>query len=89
MSLTDTLTAGYHHAMHGGADPAPQAATRINEAQARAELARLTTGRAKIIQRDHVSRIKVGYLQKVLDMRVAYRAEVEARLVAEKEKPKS
>lgn len=69
MNLTAILATGYHHAMHGGDDPAHHHARVIAPDQAQAEIARLSEGRSPIIKRDHVARVKVDYLRRVLALK--------------------
>jgi hypothetical protein len=64
MTLREHLLAGYHHAAHGGPDPAPATRAEIPAADLQAEMARL----APVLKRDHISRVWTDYMRRVLDL---------------------
>lgn len=56
------LSAGYHHAMHGGLDPAPACAAEIDHAELAAEAQRLEA----VQDRCHVARVRLAFIRRVL-----------------------
>lgn len=61
-TLPQCLAAGYQHAMRGGADPAQATADAIPRADLVAKAAELQG----VTDRCHISRIWLGFIQRVL-----------------------
>ena len=62
MTLSDYLNAGYFHAMQGGPDPAPDCAANCSGG----DLVNAMQAMVPILDRDHVSRVKTSFIQRVL-----------------------
>jgi len=62
--LETHLAAGYRFAMHGGPDPAPACAAAIPRAELVAELARVQP----MLERDHISRVRSAFIERVLTL---------------------
>ena len=63
--LAGHLAAGYRHAMHpGGPDPAPACAAEVPREALLAEARRLEP----VQQRCHISRVRLAFIRRVLDL---------------------
>jgi hypothetical protein len=73
VTLAQHLAAGYQwQTHHKGADPAPVTRKEIPAAELEAEIVRLavTGGIRTIVKRDHISRVHVDYMRRVLELKV-------------------
>jgi hypothetical protein len=62
MDMKQALALGYQYAIHGGKDPAPEAAKALSRAEINAELVRMVP----LLERDHISRVRTTFLERVI-----------------------
>jgi len=64
LTIKQAMIQGYNHAIRGGVDPAPEAAALLSRAEITAEIARM----APLLDRDHISRVRTTFLERVLSL---------------------